>query len=86
MIQRRLRQRFGVHARQDRLAAPQHVKLQIAGEAVALPPPLLAIIMPQVRFLPQPVSQRARWDLEEFADARQVAVMLVNLVQRLDLG
>ncbi len=86
LIQRRLRQRFRVQPRQYRLAPLQHFKLQVERDAVALPSALLSILTAQVRFVMQPALQGAQRNLQKLADARHIAVVLINFVQRVDLG
>ena len=86
LIQRRLRQALGIHPCQNRLASLQHFHLQVKRQALALAFDPLAVAPPQVVLTAQPSIQRARWDLEEFADARHIAIVFVKLIQRVDLG
>ena len=86
LIQRRFRQLVFVHPRQYRFAPFQHLELQVDGQTVALTISLLAMPAAQLALVVQPPLQRARRYLEKFSHARHIAIVLFNLVQRVDLG
>ena len=86
MIQRRFRQRLGVHPRQNRFAPLQHLELQVQRQAVALALLFLAISAPQVVLDAQPSLKRARRNLQKLAYARNIAIVFLYFVQRIDLG
>ena len=86
MIERGFGEGFGVKARQDVLAALQHVNLQVAFEARDLPLAALDVLAAQLALLPQPVAQSCDRDLQDIADEGGVAVMLVNLVEGVYFG
>ncbi len=86
LIQRRFRQPVFIHPRQYRFAPLQHLELQIEGQALALSIPLLAIPAAQFVLVAQPALQRARRNLQKLSHARHIAIVLINLVQRVDLS
>ncbi|MCY3799703.1 MAG: hypothetical protein OXG84_18000 [Chloroflexi bacterium] len=86
LIQRRFRQRLGIHQRQNSLASQQHLVLQVERQAVALAFLFLAITPPQVVLDTQPSLKGARRNLQKFAHARDIAIMFLYFVQRIDLG
>ena len=86
LIQRRFRQRLGVHPRQNRFAPLQHLELQIERQAVALALLFLAISAAQVVLNAQPSLKRTRRNLQKLGYARDIAIVFVYFVQRIDLG
>lgn len=86
LIQRRFRQPVFIHPRQYRFAPFQHLELQVDGQSVALAISLLAIQVAQIVLVMQPPLQRSRRNLQKLGHARHIAVVLVDLVQRVDLG
>jgi len=86
LIERRFCQSFGIELRQDGFAAQQHVALQIALQSFKLTLSPLVISAPQVGFFCQPTAQGRHRDLQHIADQSRIAIMLVDLVERVDLG
>lgn len=80
LIQGRIRQRIGVHPRQNRFAALQHFALQVERQAVALTFLPLPVAAPQIRFVNEPAMQGALWNLEKLAHAREITIVLVYFV------
>lgn len=86
LIERRFCQPFGIQLRQDGFAAQQHIALQVALQPFVLTLSPRRIRAPQIAFFRQPVAQGRNRDLQHIADQGGIAIMLVDLVERVDLG
>ena len=86
LIERRFCQTLGIELGQDVFAAQQHIALQIALQPFELTLPPRRIRAPQVAFFRQPAAQGRNRDLQHIADQDGIAIMLVDLVERVDSG
>ena len=85
MVQGSFFERIVVDPLQNRLGALEHVVLEIDRQPVHLALTAQAVLAPQPLLVAQPIAQLALGDAQRVADRRDIAVELVNSVERLDL-
>lgn len=86
LIERRFCQSLGIKLNQDSFAAQQQVALQIALQSFVLTLSPHIIRAPQIGFFRQPAAQSRQRYLQHIADQGGIAIVLVDLVKRVDLG